>query len=175
MARSWSFSASASQNRRSMRRYLRSKVHPKGCNWLAKIPTVLYFLDFAHAPSKVQATTQALKEKYDDRKLTACLELHTYSSLNKKFISNYQDTLNAADQACIYFNPNNQKQQGENKIMVVDVENAFNFIQLNVFTEISELEKFLLGQSWDSHNLLMMSSGNFGNLDLKSLAQKITN
>ena len=133
------------------------------------------FLDFAHAPSKVQATTQALKEKYGDRKLTACLELHTYSSLNKKFISNYQDTLNAANQACIYFNPNNQKQQGENKIRVVDVENAFNFKNLKVFTDINELEQYLSDQSWDSHNLLMMSSGNFGNLDLKSLAQKITN
>ena len=69
------------------------------------------FLDFAHAPSKVEATTQALKEKYNDRKLMACLELHTYSSLNKNFITNYQDTLKAADEACIYFNPNNQKQR----------------------------------------------------------------
>lgn len=133
------------------------------------------FLDFAHAPSKVEATTQALKEKYNDRKLTACLELHTYSSLNKNFITNYQDTLKAADDACIYFNPNNQKQQDENKIEVEDVENAFNFHMLKVFTDINEMENYLSQQSWKSHNLLMMSSGNFSNLDLKKLSSHIIN
>jgi len=131
------------------------------------------FLDFAHAPSKVEATTQALKEKYSARKLTACLELHTYSSLNKKFISNYQDTLDAADDACIYFNPENQKQQDENKIDVEDVEIAFNFHLLKVFTDIKKLEQYLLSHSWEDHNLLMMSSGNFSNINLKKLAAQI--
>jgi UDP-N-acetylmuramate: L-alanyl-gamma-D-glutamyl-meso-diaminopimelate ligase len=132
------------------------------------------FLDFAHAPSKVQATTQALKEKYGDRRLTACLELHTFSSLNKKFISNYQETLNAADQACVYFNPKSQKQEEENKIGSHDIEQAFNMNNLNIFTDAVELEEFLRTQDWKYHNLLMMSSGHFGNLDLKSLAITIT-
>ena len=69
------------------------------------------FLDFAHAPSKVEATTSAFKERYAKRKLVACLELHTFSSLNKNFINNYQDTLKSADEACIYFNPQNNKQK----------------------------------------------------------------
>jgi UDP-N-acetylmuramate: L-alanyl-gamma-D-glutamyl-meso-diaminopimelate ligase len=132
------------------------------------------FLDFAHAPSKVEATTQALKEKYGSRKLTACLELHTYSSLNKNFISNYQDTLRTADDACIYFNPDNQKQLDENKLEVEDVKNAFNFHMLKVFTDIQKMKEFLMSQSWDDHNLLMMSSGNFSNIDLNELASHIT-
>ncbi len=131
------------------------------------------FLDFAHAPSKVEATTAAIKEKYRKRKLTACLELHTFSSLNKKFINNYQDTLKDADHAIIYFNPESSKQEDHNKLEIEDVEKAFNFEHLQVITSTNELERQLLSQNWENHNLLMMSSGNFGHMDLKSLARKI--
>jgi UDP-N-acetylmuramate: L-alanyl-gamma-D-glutamyl-meso-diaminopimelate ligase len=131
------------------------------------------FLDFAHAPSKVEATTSAFKERYAKRKLVACLELHTFSSLNKNFISNYQDTLASADEACIYFNPNNSKQKDDTKINVRDVENAFNFSGLNVFTDVDELEKYLHNCQWENANLLLMSSGQFGNLDLQKLARQI--
>jgi UDP-N-acetylmuramate: L-alanyl-gamma-D-glutamyl-meso-diaminopimelate ligase len=131
------------------------------------------FLDFAHAPSKVEATTSAFKERYVKRKLVTCLELHTFSSLNKNFISNYQDTLAAADEACIYFNPNNSKQKDDTKINVRDVENAFNFTGLKVFTDVGELEKYLHNCQWENANLLLMSSGQFGNLDLQKLARQI--
>jgi UDP-N-acetylmuramate: L-alanyl-gamma-D-glutamyl-meso-diaminopimelate ligase len=105
--------------------------------------------------------------------LVACLELHTFSSLNKKFINNYQDTLRAADAACIYFNPQNNKQKEESKINIQDVENAFNFKNLQVFTEVDELQNYLLKQTWNDANLLLMSSGHFGNMDLKSVADQI--
>ncbi len=131
------------------------------------------FLDFAHAPSKVEATTSAFKERFAKRKLVACLELHTFSSLNKKFINNYQDTLRAADEACIYFNPQNNKQKEESKIDIHDVENAFSFHGLQVFTEVEELEKCLLDKKWQDTNLLLMSSGHFGNMNLKDIADKI--
>jgi len=131
------------------------------------------FLDFAHAPSKVEATTSAFKERFSKKHLIACLELHTFSSLNKKFITNYQDTLKAADEACIYFNPHNNKQKDESKIDIHDVENAFNFQGLRVFTEVENLEKYLLEKKWNDTNLLLMSSGHFGDMDLKSIADKI--
>jgi UDP-N-acetylmuramate: L-alanyl-gamma-D-glutamyl-meso-diaminopimelate ligase len=133
------------------------------------------FLDFAHAPSKVEATTSAFKERFHKRKLVACLELHTYSSLNKNFISNYQDTLRSADVACVYFNPKNNKQKEDSKIDIQDVKNAFNFNDLKVFTEVGELENFLLSQSWDNANLLLMSSGHFGQMDLRNVAEQIVN
>ncbi len=133
------------------------------------------FLDFAHAPSKVEATTSALKERYARHKLVACLELHTFSSLNKNFISDYQDTLNAADEACIYFNPDNNKQKEESKIEIEDVKDAFNFEGLEVFTNVEDLAGYLLSRDWQNANLLMMSSGHFGELDLKDLANKIVN
>ncbi len=132
------------------------------------------FLDFAHAPSKVEATTAAVKEKYDSRSLVACLELHTYSSLNKNFISNYQDTLRDADSACIYFNPDNKKQSEADRLKVEDIEKAFNYKNLKIFTKAEDLRNHLLGLEWDQSNLLMMSSGNFGNIDLHELASEIT-
>lgn len=131
------------------------------------------FLDFAHAPSKVEATTSAFKERFPKRRLVACVELHTFSSLNKKFINNYQDTLRDADEACIYFNPRNSKQKEESKINEKDVEIAFNFPRLKVFTDITAMENHLLSQRWKDTNLLMMSSGHFGNIDLQKLAEKI--
>lgn len=131
------------------------------------------FLDFAHAPSKVEATTSAFKERFSKKHLVACLELHTFSSLNKNFITNYQDTLQAADEACIYFNPKNNKQKADSKIDVHDVENAFNFHGLRVFTQVEDLKKYLLEKQWKDTNLLLMSSGHFGNMDLKEIAEKI--
>ena len=135
--------------------------------------TTSVFLDFAHAPSKVEATTSAFKERYPKRNLVACLELHTFSSLNKNFINNYQDTLKAADEACIYFNPQNNKQKAESKVDIQDVENAFNFHGLKIFTEVENLENYLLEKEWKDSNLLLMSSGHFGDMDLKSVADKI--
>ncbi len=131
------------------------------------------FLDFAHAPSKVEATTSAFKERYSNRKLVACLELHTFSSLNKNFIINYQDTLREADYAYIYFNPQNNKQDVDSKIDITDIENAFNFQGLKVLTESEDLEAQLLDHDWKNSNLLLMSSGHFGNINLKSMAEKI--
>jgi len=131
------------------------------------------FLDFAHAPSKVEATTSAFKERYPKRTLVGCLELHTFSSLNKNFINNYNDTLREADVACIYFNPQNNKQKSESKIDIQDVENAFNFHGLKVFTQVEDLENFLLEIKWRDTNLLLMSSGQFGHMDMNSLAEKI--
>ncbi len=133
------------------------------------------YLDFAHAPSKVEATTSALKEKYPDRKLIACLELHTFSSLNKKFITNYADTLNAADEACIYYNPDSKKQKEESKLNEEDLRSAFQFHGLKIFTDISELKDYLLQKNWKNHNLLMMSSGNFRKLNIQELASQIVN
>jgi UDP-N-acetylmuramate: L-alanyl-gamma-D-glutamyl-meso-diaminopimelate ligase len=131
------------------------------------------FLDFAHAPSKVEATTSAFKERFNKRKLVACLELHTFSSLNKDFINNYQDTLRAVDEACIYFNPKNNKQKAESKVDEQDVENAFNFHKLKVFTDVRNMENYLLNKSWADSNLLLMSSGHFGEMNLQDIANKI--
>ena len=134
----------------------------------------LIFKDFAHSPSKVLATTDALKKQFQDRKLIALLELHTFSSLNKDFINLYKDTLKSADLALLFYDPKVVMKKGLSEINDQDVRQAFNDNNLKVFSNPNELNEFLLSQSYANSNLLFMSSGNYASLDLDNLIKKIS-
>lgn len=134
--------------------------------------TVIY-KDFAHSPSKLKATTSAVKEQFIDSKLLACMELHTFSSLNKVFLSQYAGTMDKADIPIVYFNPATLEHKKLPPISVEEVKHAFANDDLMVFTDIDKLKDFLLIQKWDKMNLLLMSSGNFGGMDYHALAEKI--
>jgi UDP-N-acetylmuramate: L-alanyl-gamma-D-glutamyl-meso-diaminopimelate ligase len=131
------------------------------------------YKDFAHAPSKVKATVKAVKEIYPSRDLLACVELHTYSSLNKKFLPQYKDSLKNAQIAVVYFNPEKLKAKKLELITESDIKAAFNNQSIQVFDNQEKLKTFLLEQSWKNKNLLMMSSGNFGGIDLGELSEKL--
>jgi UDP-N-acetylmuramate: L-alanyl-gamma-D-glutamyl-meso-diaminopimelate ligase len=131
------------------------------------------YKDFAHAPSKVKATVKAVKEIYPSRDLVACLELHTYSSLNKKFIPQYKDSMKAAQIPVVYFDNEKVKLKNLEPISESDIKSAFANPAILVFQEKQKLEEFLFNQTWKNKNLLMMSSGNFGGISLHELAEKI--
>ena len=131
------------------------------------------FKDYAHAPSKLKATTTALKQQFQDRNLIACLELHTYSSLNKNFLGQYNDSFESADIPIVYYNPEIIAHKKLEPISKEEVKAAFNNQRLQVFDDINLLEHFLLEQDWQHKNLLMMSSGNFDNLSIKVLSDAI--
>lgn len=132
------------------------------------------FLDFAHAPSKVLATVRAIKEAYPFRKLVACLELHTFSSLSPEFLEEYNGTLAAANTPIVYFNPNTLEHKKLPPLELDLVKAKFNNDNLLVFNQPDELFRFLKSSFWDNTNLLLMSSGNFSGLDISSLAEGIT-
>lgn len=134
--------------------------------------TVIY-KDFAHAPSKVEATTKAVKAQFPDRQLVACLELHTFSSLNKDFLGEYTNKLNAADIPVVYFSPKTLENKKLPAITPEDIKVHFNNPNLHVFTDNDSLKEFLLSQTWRNANLLMMSSGTFNGLDFGELAKLI--
>ncbi len=136
--------------------------------------TTSVFLDFAHAPSKVKATVAALKETYPFRRLVACLELHTFSSLNPSFLGEYNNVLNKADYPIVYYNP---KTLEHKKLPPIDpgyVKQRFGNPNMLVFTNSDELYNHLKNHFWDNTNLLLMSSGNFAGLEVKQLANSIT-
>lgn len=135
--------------------------------------SVTVFKDFAHAPSKVTATVKAVKEIHPLRDLVACVELHTYSSLNKKFLPQYRDTLKHAQIPVVYFNPEKVKAKNLEKISASEIHSAFSNNRIEVFDDAARLEGFLLSQKWKNKNLLMMSSGNFGGINLRQLTDKI--
>ncbi len=127
------------------------------------------YKDFAHSPSKLKATTSALKKQFPNRQLVACMELHTFSSLNKKFLKQYDGSMKEADLAIIYYSPKTIKHKKLEAISKNEVIAAFNSSNIEVITDSSNLLEKLNGISWENKNLLLMSSGNFGGLDLKKI------
>ncbi|MEQ8358231.1 MAG: Mur ligase family protein [Cytophagales bacterium] len=142
---------------------------------LAKNDNTLIFKDFAHAPSKLKASTQAVKTQYPDRELIACIELHTFSSLNKDFIEQYADTFVDADEAIIYYNPEVVKHKKLEMINENDLKTAFNQDDLTIFTESDKLIEYIKSKDLNNKNLLMMSSGNFDGVNLDKFAEKLLN
>jgi UDP-N-acetylmuramate: L-alanyl-gamma-D-glutamyl-meso-diaminopimelate ligase len=140
---------------------------------IAESNSTLVFKDFAHAPSKVKASVKALKELYPNRDTVACLELHTYSSLNKTYLPQYNDSLKGVATAVVYFNPEKIKTKNLELLTETDIKQAFGSDALHVFDNAAKPEDFLQTLDWKNKNLLMMSSGNFGGIDTKALAQKI--
>jgi len=131
------------------------------------------YLDFAHSPSKLKATISAVKEQFTNRKLIACMELHTFSSLKKEFLPQYNGSMSPADKAFVYFSPDTVKHKRLKKISVEQVKQAFNSDNVKVYTDTKELQKDLLAINFKDKNLLLMSSGNFHGIDFKSFSKKI--
>jgi len=132
---------------------------------IAVTETAVAYKDFAHSPSKVSATTQAVKKQYPQKKLIACLELHTYSSLNAEFLTEYQGALDAADVAVVFYSPDAVAIKKLEEVTKEQIEQAFNRENLIVYTNPEEFKSFLLVQDFTDSVLLLMSSGNYGGLN----------
>jgi UDP-N-acetylmuramate: L-alanyl-gamma-D-glutamyl-meso-diaminopimelate ligase len=131
------------------------------------------FQDFAHSPSKLKATVSAVKEQYPDRKLTACMELHTFSSLTAEFLPEYKDCMKNADHAYVYYNPKTLQHKKLAALTPEQVAEAFGGDNVEIFTDSTQLIAKLKKSSYKKHNLLMMSSGNFDGVNLKAFAMEI--
>jgi UDP-N-acetylmuramate: L-alanyl-gamma-D-glutamyl-meso-diaminopimelate ligase len=131
------------------------------------------YKDFAHSPSKLKATTAAFKAQFTDRRLVACMELHTFSSLNANFLGEYKDSMKAADKAYVYFNPHTIEHKKLPPISPQQVKDAFATDNVEVFTDSKVLMEELKKQSWQKANLLLMTSGNFDGVDFKQLADEL--
>jgi UDP-N-acetylmuramate: L-alanyl-gamma-D-glutamyl-meso-diaminopimelate ligase len=135
---------------------------------LEPIPTNSFlaaFRDFAHAPSKAAATVKAVKEQYPGKKLIAVFELHTYSSLQKKFLSLYKGSLDQADLAVIYCSPHVFELKKMPVLSHEEIIEGFGK-KLEVMTERSQLEDFIQSVKSPDNILLLMSSGNFDGMSL---------
>jgi len=142
---------------------------------LGKNDNTNVYKDFAHSPSKLEATIHAVKTQFPDRGLVACMELHTFSSLNKDFLKEYAGTLDSADEAIVFIDRKTFEQKKMEPYDVSVVKAAFAKDDLLFFNDPSELKNYLEGLDITEKNLLMMSSGNFGGIDLVLLANKVLN
>ena len=123
------------------------------------------YKDFAHSPSKVSATTQAVKNQYPNRTLIACLELHTYSSLNAAFLKEYEGALNFADEAVVFYSPDAVKIKQLEEVTYEQIAKAFNREDLIIYTNPIEFKEYLFRKNFENSALLLMSSGNYGGLN----------
>ena len=140
---------------------------------IAETKKSIAYKDFAHSPSKVLATTNALKNQYPHRKLIACLELHTYSSLNPEFLKEYKGALDAADVAVVFYSPHAVEIKKLKAISSEQIANAFQREDLIIYTNPDEFKTFLFSQEFNDASLLLMSSGDYGGLDFKEIKNLI--
>src|SRR5690606_19129908 len=132
---------------------------------IAESRTSVAFKDFAHSPSKVEATTKAVKEQYGNRTLVACLELHTYSSLNAEFLKEYKGALDAADVAVVFYSPHAVEIKKIKEVSHQQIGNDFEREDLIIYTNPDDFKQFLFSHDFTNKALLLMSSGNYGGLN----------
>lgn len=140
---------------------------------LAENDATTVFYDFAHSPSKLKATTDAVKKQFCNRELVACMELHTFSSLKKDFLPEYKDAMNKADNAFVFFNPATIEHKKLESITIDEVKSGFNRNDLVVYTNSDNLFEQLKQMNWKGKNLLLMSSGNYAGKNLKEFAKEL--
>lgn len=131
------------------------------------------YKDFAHAPSKLRATIAAMRNQYPERKLVACMELHTYSSLTAEFIKQYAHTMDDADIACVYYSQHALQLKKLPQLNPDEVKASFASDSVQVFVDSSELVNMLKNMDFSDTNLLMMSSGNFDGIDFSAFANEL--
>ena len=131
------------------------------------------FKDFAHAPSKVKATSEAVAQQYDKHHKVYCLELHTYSSLNPAFIGQYKNVLNGADEAVVFYDPEALKVKNRSLLSEEEIKTAFGSENLIVYSNPKAFQEFIFEHQWNKSILLMMSSGNYGGIDWDTLKERV--
>jgi len=149
---------------------------PGASNRLQKISETsnsVAFKDFAHSPSKLKATVKAVKHQYPDRKLIACMELHTFSSLTEEFLPQYAGCMDEADVAFVYYNPEVIQHKHLKVIDPEQVRKAFGSKNLTVFTDSEALQQTLRKLNYDNSALLLMTSGTFSGVNLIEFANEL--
>ena len=140
---------------------------------IAENDTTVIFKDFAHSPSKVEATTKAVKDQYENRTVLACLELHTYSSLNAEFLKEYKGALKYADKAAVFYSPHAVKIKQLDEVTSDQIAEAFEREDVMIYTKPSEFQKFLFSENLENSAVLLMSSGNYGGLDFDEVSHLV--
>lgn len=138
-----------------------------------EIGSFVMYKDFAHSPSKLKATTKAVKDQYKDRKVIACMELHTFSSLKKEFLPHYIHSMQMADEALVYYSPEVVEHKKLAPISKELVLEGFGG-NVHVMNSTNEVLDFIRSKQWNNSVLLMMSSGNFDGIDYDKLGEEIS-
>lgn len=143
---------------------------------LEKISTkdkeLIAFKDFAHSPSKLEATVKAVKSQFENKKLLACMELHTFSSTDPKFLKEFKDAMNPADIAIIYMSAKAFEIKGKQAINNETIHQNFNNDKILIYRTPEDLIAFLATKNLKEYALLFMTSGNFDGINWQTFLNK---
>ncbi|MGC9374609.1 MAG: UDP-N-acetylmuramate--L-alanine ligase [Bacteroidales bacterium] len=142
---------------------------------IAQNESTIIFKDFAHSPSKLKATINAVKNQYPEKKLVAVMELHTFSSLNSRFLQEYNGSMNKADIPVVYYNPKVIQHKKLDPLSKEKVVKSFANNHLMAFTEQKQMANYIQNIDLTNTSLLFMSSGNFSGLDMDAFAHELLN
>ena len=140
---------------------------------IARNEKCVVYKDFAHSPSKLSATVKAVKAQWVKRELVACMELHTFSSLTKKFLLEYKGAMEKADVAIVFYKEETIAHKKLDPISLDEVKAAFGRKDLLVYTKTDQILDDLKSRDWNEANLLLMSSGNFAGMDVDAFGKEI--
>src|SRR5690606_35787187 len=132
---------------------------------IASNSLTLVFKDFAHSPSKVRATTNSIRNQFPEKKIFACLELHTFSSLSPQFLSQYKSSLDNADEAVVFYSPEVIESKRMQPLSQELIKDAFGRTDLIVFTDTIAFREYLQNLNYKNAVVLLMSSGTYGGMD----------
>lgn len=135
----------------------------------------IVYKDFAHSPSKLKATSEAVKAQWPNRKLVAVMELHTYSSFEPEFLKEYRGSFDSPDQAVVFYLPETAKHKKLPEITPEQVKHAFDKQDIVIINRTEDLKAFLENISWKDTNLLFMSSGNYGGIHIDEYSNQLLN
>ena len=138
-----------------------------------EIGTNVAYKDFAHSPSKLRATVNAVRERYPEKQLVAAMELHTFSSLMADFLPQYEGCMAQADVALVYFNPKVIEHKRLTPITAEEVRKAFGTENVEVFTDSQLLQERLRSLTYENTALLMMTSGTFDGINIPEFAREL--
>ncbi len=140
---------------------------------LASGSNLTVYLDFAHSPSKLKATVDAVKNQFPQKRVVACMELHTYSSLKKEFLEQYKGSMNNADEALVFYSHHAIELKRLEPIDSKMITEAFDKEELTVFDDAALFKKQLFVMEFQNSILLLLSSGNFEGLNLLEMAKQL--
>ena len=135
---------------------------------------IVVYKDFAHSPSKLKSTVAAVHELYPGKKIISCFELHTYSSLNKDFLCEYQNSFPKVGINLVFVNNHTLEIKKMPPLSDEVIMNGFNNGDLIITRKKQDLENLLLDNIQPDTVLLFMSSGNFGGMNYTEFIKKIT-
>ena len=132
------------------------------------------YLDFAHAPSKLKSTVEAVRHRYPEKNLIAIYELHTFSSLNEDFLKEYKGSMDPADNSIVYYNEHTFELKKMPILEKQKVMDAFDTSSLEVITKTEELNQYIKDQNLNNTVLLWMTSGTFGGMDIRGFTNSLS-